>query len=125
MSNDTPESWRIAKARRQLQSAARAFDQGDWETTASRAYYAAYHAIVDLLERKTDLRIPRNHARLHNLLRAQALSALLDTEHIRDFGRLFQERQTADYEPDSLSRQRALDTLARARAIVTRVSEVR
>jgi hypothetical protein len=62
---------------------------------------------------------------LHNLLRAQALSALLDTEHIRDFGRLFQERQTADYEPDSLSRQRALDTLARARAIVTRVSEVR
>ncbi len=52
MTADASSSWRLAKAERFLAAAQHALDVGDWETAASRAYYAAYHAMIAVLETK-------------------------------------------------------------------------
>jgi uncharacterized protein (UPF0332 family) len=118
--DDLP-NWRLAKAERFLQAADRAFAAGDWETSASRAYYAAYHAVVALVESRSDLEVPRRHAQLHNLLRSSRMASLMSHEDTDDAFRLYQERLAADYEMGSLTDARAQDSIRRARQLCEKI----
>jgi uncharacterized protein len=111
----------LAKAERFLQAADRAFAAGDWETSASRAYYAAYHAMVALVESRSDLEVPRRHAQLHNLLRSSRMASILNHEDTGDAFRLYQERLAADYEMGSLTDARAQDSIRRARRLCEKI----
>ena len=122
MSNAPPErSWRLDKAERFLQAAGRAFEADDWETTVSRAYYAVYHAVIALLEEKTDLRIPRRHPQLHNLLRTPYVSPILTSRDALDVQKLFFARLAANYGNEQFGMSDAQESLARAGAICQRI----
>jgi uncharacterized protein (UPF0332 family) len=121
----TPQlSWRLEKAQRFLLAAARAFEVDDWETAVSRAYYAVYHSMIALLEAKTELRIPRRHAQLHNLLRSPLVATIVSIQDASDVRRLYFVRQSADYDDVLLDRTLAEESLRKARILCQRIGEV-
>ena len=117
-------NWRLAKADRFLAAARRALDAADAETAISRAYYAAYHSVLAMLEAKTDATIPRRHATLHNLLASRRDEQLLTESSRRSFRDLFAAREVADYEERLLNRNDALVWVEAARAISAEARKV-
>jgi uncharacterized protein (UPF0332 family) len=122
------QSWRIEKAERFMLAAQRAFEAGDWERAVSRAYYAAYHAVVAALEAKGDaVRLPRSHRELHGLMASTQGASLriLDPGQTRDLRRLYNTRFAADYLDDFLSRERASEALEMAHGLLARTAGAR
>lgn len=105
-------------------AAQHAFGFDDWETTISRACYAVYHAVIALIESKTDLEIPRRHPQLHNLLRSPVFPPLLDREDIEALSFLYIKRQAADYRDEIPVREMATDNLNLARQLVTKIEKM-
>jgi uncharacterized protein (UPF0332 family) len=108
----------LAKAERFLQAADRAFAAGDWETTASRAYYAAYHAAIAVLEIRAGLHRGRwNHLDLQREFRVQFARRgfLFSIRHAEVLEGLYEARLAADYEHAGLSARRARSVLENAR----------
>ncbi len=123
MTNDgTHQSWRLRKAERFLMAAERAFEAEDWETVASRSYYAVYHSMIALLEARTDLTTPRRHTQFHNLLRSRLVASVFTSQDASDALRLYVARQAADYDDDTLDEKRAEDSLKEARLLCGRIS---
>ena len=116
----------MAKAQRFLAAAQDAFQQGHWETVASRAYYAGYHLIAALLETRANL--SRKLWRAETLLRdfrerftnAGYLFARRDSQA---FDRLKNERYAADYEDALFNERRARRVLKDAEDLCNRLLE--
>jgi uncharacterized protein (UPF0332 family) len=116
----------LAKAGRFLQAADRAFAAGDWETTASRAYYAAYHAAIAALESRTGMRRRRwEHLELQRQFRAQFARRgyLFSVRQAEVLERLYEARLAADYEREALRGQRVQQMLENARRFYEDVIE--
>ena len=119
--------WRIGKAERFLESARQAFEQGQWETSVSRAYYAAYHLVAALLEaRGPGPRRRWNHTQLLNVFNDHFARRgyLFAKKDAGDLSTLMQERLTADYEDVSFDEKRARRCLDRAEALCQKILEV-
>lgn len=78
--------------------------EAERRTAVGRAYYAAYHLALQMLEREFGVVVPvhESHVKVGNCLRSIA-----DVDEARDAGRLLhflrQARRIADYELDNLS----------------------
>lgn len=86
----------LEKAARTLEAARRDLAANDPDNAIARAYYAAFHAATAAL---TEADLPaQTHKGTHHLFRqAYVASGRIDPHHSRAFGRLFQNRQEADY----------------------------
>ena len=123
------EDWHgyIAKAEENLKAAEHAFGQGWCDVVGSRAYYAAFHAAIALLQRFTSYRPDRQKGRVrwpHAAVQAQCSNLLvrakiLPSEHKSTLPELMGYRETADYGSDSLSKRFAKEALKKAKDFVT------
>jgi uncharacterized protein (UPF0332 family) len=103
-----------------MNAAALAFEISDYETVASRAYYAAYHAIVAAFEARLGINRPRwSHYFLPYFGRVPEVADLrINVSY------LYEMRRRADYENAPLSKADAERVLVTARAVVDKSSEV-
>ncbi len=85
------------KADQKLKAAHRALDARDWDDAASRAYYAAYHAIsADLWHRGL---VFSSHGQTIGAFNREFVTAgLVPREFARILTRLFEERQLGNYD---------------------------
>jgi uncharacterized protein (UPF0332 family) len=116
----------LAKAERFLQAADRAFAAEDWETTASRAYYGAYHAAIAALESRTGMRRRRwDHLELQRQFRVAFARRgyLFSVRHAEALERLYEARLAADYEREILPGRRVQQLLENARRFYEDVIE--
>ncbi len=116
--------WRLQKSDRFFVAAERALTNSDWETAISRAYYAAYHAVLAMLETKTDVAVPRRHATLHNLLASGRDGRLLQQATVTSFRQLFLRREVADYEDEQFDGIEATQWVESARLICSEARTV-
>lgn len=77
-----------------MTAAQRAFEVSDYETAVSRAYYAAYHALIVMFERRIGVTRPRWS---HNFLPYFGRFPELD-DHRQSISYLYEMRSKADYE---------------------------
>jgi uncharacterized protein (UPF0332 family) len=108
-------------------AAERAFAAGDWETAVSRAYYAAYHSIVAVLEIRAQMHRSRwDHTQLQNEFRARFTNRgfLFSSRDARSLLDLYEARIDADYTDLPHRRREIEDLLAKARGLWARAKEV-
>lgn len=86
-----------AKAQRALEAARRAHDAGDPETTADRAYYAAFYAAWALLDRHGLPRPKTHHGLISEFSRHFVRHGPLSAAHGATLSRLESLRLAADY----------------------------
>ena len=113
-------NWRLEKAGQFLRSAARAFLAEEWDTAVSRAYYAAFHAVIALLDAKAGLRWRTwGHAQVQHDFRANFSKRgfLFTKRHVEDLNSLYEGRLIADYEKSDFSRPVVADLLERVRRL--------
>jgi len=103
-----------------MNAAAIAFEAGDYETSVSRAYYAAYHAIIAAFEAKME-ETPRRWS--HHLTRYFSRVPELDGTRLT-LHALYEQRIVADYESASFSRADADELLNQASGVISTATEV-
>ena len=129
------EEWHgyIAKAEENFEAAKHAIEQGWYNIAGSRAYYAAFHAAIALLQRFTSYRPDRQKGRVrwsHAAVQAQCSNLLvrgakiLPAGHKSTLPELMGYRETADYGSDNLSKRFAREALKKAKDFV-RISSTR
>ena len=102
----------FAKADRKLNSARHCFSLGDWEQTASCAYYAAFHSVSALLESR-GLTYSSHRQTIGAFNRDFVASGLFPRDFGRRLSELFEDRQSGDYELEVLlSEEMARNDLA-------------
>ena len=128
MVRDADGHWRLQKAERFLEAAERALAAADFETTVSRAYYAAYHSVIALLEAKSDLgnRGRWDHSQVEAQFRAHFTNRgyLFSRRHADDLRDLLDARLVADYENRQPSLGRVEQHLVVARSLYQAVRQV-
>jgi uncharacterized protein (UPF0332 family) len=108
-------------------AAQRAFEGGDWETAVSRAYYAAYHSIVAVLEVRGRVGRERwDHVQVQNEFRARFTNRgfLFNSRDARALADLYEARIDADYTTKSWRRSAAEVLISRARELCNHAREV-
>jgi uncharacterized protein (UPF0332 family) len=116
----------LAKAERFLAAAERALEAEDWETAVSRAYYAAYHSVIALVEIRAGVARTRwDHNQLRGAFRSRfgARGFLFTTRDAANFDKLYGHRLAADYEMDPIRRSIATASASTARDLITRIGE--
>jgi len=115
----------LEKAQSNLRVAEMAYNAGEYDSAASRAYYAVFHAEIAALLKLTDFRPARwGHERVQaefnrRLIRAQKVfSAELGSIHNDLFGR----RLVADYEQERTTRAVAERSVRKAREMVLAIT---
>lgn len=127
MGGDAIASWSSAKSDRFLRATRNAFESEDWESVASRAYYAAYHLVAALLEEKASVtRRPWRAEVLQgdfrqNFTHKSYLFSMRDADLLR---RLIDVRYDADYHNIPITRRKAERALAEAEDLCSRLKEV-
>jgi uncharacterized protein (UPF0332 family) len=102
-----------------MNAAARALEVQDYETAVSRAYYAAYHAVVAIFESRLNLIRPRWS---HNFLPYFERNA--EVRDLRfDVAYLYEMRAKADYEDAAFTADDVQRVLAAGRRVVDRAGE--
>jgi uncharacterized protein (UPF0332 family) len=121
--------WQVylAKARNNLRTAQSAYAQGDFDSCASRAYFAVFHGEIAALVKLTEFRQDRwGHDRVQEefnrrLIRARKLfPASLRSTHDDLIGR----RHLADYTAQHISARTAERCLRKAAELVTTLTRV-
>lgn len=113
---------RIDQAAQMLQDARLLFEQGgSARSVVNRAYYAAFYAVLALLQ--TLGKIPSKHSGAIALFDSEVVKpGTLDKEYSRILHRLFEARQEDDYRSvTNVSREDAFDALTNAETFVQRV----
>lgn len=113
---------RIDQAAQMLQDARLLFEQGgSARSVVNRAYYAAFYAVLALLQ--TLGKIPSKHSGAIALFDSEIVKpGMLDKECSRILHRLFEARQEDDYRSvTNVSREDAFDALTNAETFVQRV----
>jgi uncharacterized protein (UPF0332 family) len=115
----------LEKAQSNLRVAELAYSAGEYDSAASRAYYAVFHAEIAALLRLTDFRPARwSHERVQaeftrRLIHAQKVFVTeLRSIHHDLFGR----RQVADYEEERIARVVAERSVRKAREMVLAIA---
>jgi uncharacterized protein (UPF0332 family) len=99
----------------------------DWETAVSKAYYASYHTVVELMEVKAGVRRRSwNHMQVQNdFRRLFGQSGFLFTiTDARDLQQLYQARLIADYEQTQTRQRQSVDFVLRAKRLCDKIIEV-
>jgi uncharacterized protein (UPF0332 family) len=110
----------LAKADRKLATARRSHVAGDWEQTASSAYYEAFHAVSALLESR-GLSFSSHGQTLGAFNKEFVATGLFPREAGRTLSRLFDDLQDSDYELEVIiSEEMAATDLADAAEIILR-----
>lgn len=121
--------WQVylAKARNNLRTAQSAYAQGDFDSCASRAYFAVFHGEIAALVKLTEFRQDRwGHDRVQEefnrrLIRARKIfPASLRSTHNDLIGR----RHLADYTAQHISARTAERCLRKAAELVTVLTRV-
>jgi hypothetical protein len=117
-------SKRLERAEASLRSAELLLQEGLYRDSASRAYYAMFHAARALLASKDSH--PRTHGGvLREVSRSFVQPGLLDRSFAGDLGYALQLRQRADYEDDLVVTEAdARDVLERARRFVSQARQL-
>ena len=109
----------LAKAREKLAAAERELTSGFAGEAASRAYYAAFHAITAVLAAR-GLAFASHAQTIGAFNREFVKTGLFPPETIRQLQRLFEDRQTADYDwVNTVDAETAAADVAAAQALVT------
>lgn len=87
----------MAKSREKLDAARREMDAGFYGEVASRAYYAVFHAISAVLFSR-DLSFSSHAQVVGEFNRSFVKSGEFPPDTTRKLQRLFEDRQTADYD---------------------------
>ena len=121
--------WQVylAKARNNLRTAQSAYAQGDFDSCASRAYFAVFHGEIAAIVKLTEFRQDRwGHDRVQEefnrrLIRARKIfPASLRSTHDDLIGR----RHLADYTAQHISARTAERCLRKAAELVTALTRV-
>ena len=111
----------LEKAQRALALARAILVRGDYDFAASRAYYAAYYAVLALL-RSRGISTSRHSGALSEFGRVFLKTGIFARELGKSLQRLFDDRQRGDYEPGvSVSERDAEQDIAAAERIVTSI----
>lgn len=117
----------LSKAKSNLRTAKLAYEQGDFDSCVSRAYYAVFHIEIAALLKRTSFRQERwGHDRVQaefnrRLIRDQKLfPASLRFIHNDLIGR----RHTADYSDQHISMRAAERCLGKATEMVSVIADV-
>ena len=122
-------AWQVylAKARNSLRTAQNASEQGDFDSCASRAYFAVFQAEIAALIKLSEFRQEQwRHDRVqeefnHRLIQARKVfPASLRSIHNDLIGR----RRLADYTDQHISVRTAADCLRKAAEMVTTIARV-
>jgi uncharacterized protein (UPF0332 family) len=101
-----------------MRAAERALAFGDYETATSRAYYAAFRAVVAVLEARLGVERKWNHYLAPYFARVPELTGLQET-----VPSLYLLRIQADYEEEPISRDQAENSLRESHLVVARAVE--
>lgn len=122
-------NWQVylTKGRKSLHTARSAYEQGDYDSCASRSYYAVFQTEIACLVKLTDFRQDRwGHDRVqeefnHRLIRSRKLfSASLRFTHNDLIGR----RHIADYTDQHISKKTAERCLRHATRMIETITPV-
>jgi uncharacterized protein (UPF0332 family) len=108
----------LRKAEKKLETGRKALADGDYDSTATAAYYAAFHAITAVLKSR-DLAFS-SHAQVLGAFNKQFVATgMFPRGTARVLERLFSDRQEADYGYDAALSEEAVRTdLADAEELV-------
>jgi len=93
---------------------------GHWESAISRAYYAVYHLVVEVLAAKRGIEAGRRpHDSLANLFQAEFCRSgfLFSARDGKDLQQLLEDRHDADYHEVSLNRVKTERVLQQAKRL--------
>jgi uncharacterized protein (UPF0332 family) len=99
---------------------------GAGETAVSRAYYASYHAVVELIEVRAGVRRRSwNHMQVQNDFRTLfgQRGFLFTIRDVSDLQQLYQARLTADYEQTPTRQRQSIDFVLRAKRLCNKIIE--
>lgn len=126
-------SARIAKAERYLRTAQLAYDDGDYDSCVSRAYYAAFHGCIVLLVLYVDKKaVDWQHSTIINNFVGAFTKRRKWFNHLKMKGapsfavslaRLHTAREVADYEVDVIDREKAETSVRFAELVVGEVKK--
>jgi len=122
--NNAPEIFTIIeKAESKLLTAHINFENGRYDDVASRAYYAAYHAISAVLIQKG--MVFSSHAQTIGAFNREFIkTGIFPREFTNMIQRLFEDRQTGDYDSaSSLDRETAQENIRSAETIIVAIKE--
>jgi len=112
----------IEKARRYLRSAELLIQDGDYDSTVSRSYYAMFYSAEAALLKK-NMTFTSHKAVISAFGRYFVKTGIFDKRMGRDLNIIFGERQLGDYESNfSISEDNARHTLETAQGFVDRIS---
>lgn len=111
----------LNKARRYLQSARVLLQEGDYESSVSRTYYAMFYSVQALLLTK-NLSFTSHKGVISAFGEHFIKTGLLPTEMGRELNRAFEKRQLGDYEYTVvISRKEAKELLESGEEFVSRI----
>ena len=120
---------RLEKATAFLATAEECLRRGDWDTATSRAYYAAFHASVALVEMLTGRRKPTGEEWKEREVRSEIaryfktpIRGGLKAHHVLDH--LLAERVLADYDVRGVGRRRAEASIRSSRSLLDAILEL-
>jgi len=122
-------AWHIylAKARNNLRTAQHAYEQGDFDSCASRAYFAVFHVEIASLVKLTSFRQERwGHDRVQAEFNRRLIHErkLFPTSLRFIHNDLIGRRHTADYQAQHVSARAAERCLRRAAQMVSTIADV-
>lgn len=118
---------RLLKAERFLRTAHLALRDGDYDSAASRAYYAVYHAFVCLLDLGADIRQERwDHIDLLARFSQEFCKrrGLFSTNDYRDVTRLQEMRLFGDYQYGFVGQKQAEWAVSRATSLIEKAKGI-
>ena len=87
----------ISKAKRSLKTAQRLCEDGDYDFSVSRAYYAMFYMVEALLLTK-GLKFSKHKGVISSFGKEFVKTGIFDSEYHRYLISAFEERQTSDYD---------------------------
>lgn len=113
---------KLQKADERLSTAKLLFENEKYEAALSRAYYGMFHAAKALLE--TENSSPKTHAGVNSEL-GKLFRDRIDLELLRDFSRIQEMREDADYGTSSdFTRKQVEEALETAEKFVSKAKEL-
>jgi len=113
---------KLEKASERLSTARLLFENERYEAAVSRTYYGMFHAAKALLE--TEGSSPKTHAGVNSEL-GKLFRDRIDLELLREFSRIQEIRQDADYGTLSeFSKEQVEDILETAEKFISRAREL-
>ncbi|QGA80365.1 HEPN domain-containing protein [Candidatus Nanohalobium constans] len=113
---------KIEEAEKRLSTAKLLLENERFEAAVSRAYYSMFHAAKSLLQ--TEDSSPKTHEGVNSEL-GKLFRDRIDLELLREFSRIKQLREDADYGAESnISKQKATEVVETAEKFISRAKDI-